>query len=285
MIKEQSEFTLVGHSGPVFSVSISLDDKFILSGSLDCTVRRWSMQTRSCMVVYHSHQYPVWDVKFAPLGHYFASCSNDRTACIWNMKEHRPLRILAGHISDVECVEFHPNMHYVATGSSDKQVRLWSVETGDCVRLMFTLASAVRSLAFTKSGSHLITGNDKGSLVIFDLNRGSPIDIIQTCQQRAIWSIDVCWDDSLIAIGTEVGSIELYSVKKILARAEQAHRDQAAGGTGDIGESHTQLRGTQVSSAQPLQQPNAPASAPQQLLSKTTHPAFVRCYQTKGSGV
>ena len=31
MIKEQSEFTLVGHSGPVFSVSISLDDKFISS--------------------------------------------------------------------------------------------------------------------------------------------------------------------------------------------------------------------------------------------------------------
>ncbi len=94
---------------------------------------------------------------------------------------HTPLRIFVGHIADVECVEFHPNMHYVATGSSDKQVRLWSVETGDCVRLMFTVASAVRSLAFTKSGTHLIAGNDKGTLVIFDLNKGSPIDIIQTC--------------------------------------------------------------------------------------------------------
>lgn len=94
------------------------------------------------------------------------------------MKEHVPKRILAGHIADVECIQFHPNMHYVATGSSDKQVRLWSVETGECVRLMFTLASAVRSLAFTKGGSHLIAGNDKGTLVIFDLKRGAPIDII-----------------------------------------------------------------------------------------------------------
>ena len=57
-------------------------------------------------------------------------------------------------------------------------MRLWSVETGECVRLMFTLASAVRSLAFTKSGSHLIAGNDKGALVIFDLKKGQPIDII-----------------------------------------------------------------------------------------------------------
>ena len=36
----------------------------------------------------------------------------------------------------------------------------------------------------------------------------------------------MCWDDSVLAIGTEVGSIELYSVKKILTRAEQALRDQ-----------------------------------------------------------
>jgi len=94
------------------------------------------------------------------------------------MKVHTPLRIFAGHIADVEVVEFHPNMHYVATGSSDKQIRLWSIQTGECVRLMFTVAGAVRSMAFTKSGAHLIAGNDKGTIVVFDLNRGKPIDII-----------------------------------------------------------------------------------------------------------
>ena len=104
LVKEQSEFTLVGHAGPVFAVSISLDEKFLISGSQDCTIRRWSLQTRSCLVVYHGHQFPVWDVKFAPLGYYFASCSNDRTANVWNMKQHTPVRIFAGHMSDVECI-------------------------------------------------------------------------------------------------------------------------------------------------------------------------------------
>lgn len=104
LVKEQSEFALVGHAGPVFAVSISLDEKFLISGSQDCTIRRWSLQTRSCLVVYHGHQFPVWDVKFAPLGYYFASCSNDRTANVWNMKQHTPVRIFAGHMSDVECI-------------------------------------------------------------------------------------------------------------------------------------------------------------------------------------
>lgn len=43
VLREQMDFTLVGHSGPVYSVSVSLDDKYILSGSHDCTVRRWSV--------------------------------------------------------------------------------------------------------------------------------------------------------------------------------------------------------------------------------------------------
>ena len=55
LLKQYSEFSLVGHTGPVYAVSISLDEKFIVSGSQDCTVRRWSVQTRQCLVVYHSH--------------------------------------------------------------------------------------------------------------------------------------------------------------------------------------------------------------------------------------
>ena len=161
-LQEKSEFTLVGHCGPVYSVHISIDDKFLISGSQDCSIRRWSLQTRSCLVVYQAHNFPVWQVKFSPLGYYFASASNDRTACIWNMKKHLPARILVGHMCDVESLEFHPNAHYLATGSSDRQVRLWSVETGECVRLFFTVPSAITCMRFMRGGSHLICANENG---------------------------------------------------------------------------------------------------------------------------
>jgi hypothetical protein len=49
----------------------------------------------------------------------------------------------------------------------------------------------------------------------------------------------VCWDDALISIGTEVGSIELYSIKKILMRAEQAQREQKSENPADNQEFRT----------------------------------------------
>ena len=33
ILNERSEFSLIGHSGPVYSVHISIDDKFLISGS------------------------------------------------------------------------------------------------------------------------------------------------------------------------------------------------------------------------------------------------------------
>lgn len=169
IIEKMSEFTFVGHSGPVYSTSIMLDDKYMVSGSHDCTIRLWSLLSRQCLVVYQTHQMPVWSVRFSPLGYHFASASNDRTACVFDMRQHTPVRIFAGHLADVTAVEWHPNCLYIATGSSDCQLRIWSVETGECERAMFTCESAVRSLKFTRAGLHLFAGNDQGQFVLFDV--------------------------------------------------------------------------------------------------------------------
>lgn len=94
--------TLFGHSGPVYSVSFSPDRTLLLSCSEDATIRLWSLQIWTCLVVYKGHMLPVWDVKFSPLGYYFASCGNDRTARLWATDHYQPLRIFAGHFSDVD---------------------------------------------------------------------------------------------------------------------------------------------------------------------------------------
>lgn len=93
---------LVGHSGPVYGLSFSPDNKYLVSCSEDKTARLWSTQTFSNLVVYKGHNSPVWDVDFGPFGFYFATASHDRTARIWSCDHINPLRIFAGHLSDVD---------------------------------------------------------------------------------------------------------------------------------------------------------------------------------------
>ncbi len=66
IVKKQRKFRLFGHSDAVFSLSISPDKKYIISGSYDETIRLWSIYTKSSLVVYKGHFSPVLSVKFSP---------------------------------------------------------------------------------------------------------------------------------------------------------------------------------------------------------------------------
>lgn len=131
---------LVGHSGPVYSTSLSPDGQYLLSGSEDCTARLWNLETKKNIVIYKGHNYPIWDVSFAPLGFYFATASHDATARLWCTQQIAPLRMFVGHNSDVDVVKFHPNCNYIATGSRCVHRRAQRLNAREC-----TLASSAPS--------------------------------------------------------------------------------------------------------------------------------------------
>ncbi|XP_066156213.1 transcription initiation factor TFIID subunit 5 [Euwallacea fornicatus] len=168
----ESVRSLCGHSGPVYSVSFSPDRTVLLSASEDTSIRLWSLQIWTCLVVYKGHMFPVWDVKFSQLGYYFASCSYDRTARLWATDHYQPLRIFGGHFSDVDCVQFHPNSNYIATGSSDRRVCLWDISTGNHVRLMTGHKQPIQALAFSVCGRFLASAGADCTVLIWDLSHG-----------------------------------------------------------------------------------------------------------------
>ncbi|CAH0557206.1 unnamed protein product [Brassicogethes aeneus] len=168
----ESSRSLYGHAGPVYSVSFSPDKTLLLSCSEDTTIRLWSIQIWTCLVVYKGHMFPVWDVKFSPLGYYFATASYDRTARLWATDHYSPLRLFAGHFSDVDCIQFHPNSNYIATGSSDRRVCLWDCTTGNHVRLMTGHKSPVQVLAFSVCGRFLASAGTDCKVLVWDLSHG-----------------------------------------------------------------------------------------------------------------
>ena len=99
---------LIGHSGPVYSVSFdplsgsAAPPRYLLSSSADATARLWSMDTLTNVVAYRGHHGPVWDAQWSPMGIYFATGGRDRTARLWSTDRISALRVYAGHLSDVD---------------------------------------------------------------------------------------------------------------------------------------------------------------------------------------
>jgi transcription initiation factor TFIID subunit 5 len=177
---------LIGHSAPVYSVSFSPsimgpDDtdasvastapRLLLSCSSDKTIRLWSLETWTCLIVYKGHEGPIWNVRWSPFGHYFATCGWDKTVRVWAQDHISYLRMMVGHDSSVVQIAWHPNGAYVFSASDehDKSVRMWSFVSGECVRVFAGHTDFPSALECSPNGKILASADGSGTIILWDL--------------------------------------------------------------------------------------------------------------------
>jgi len=83
----------MGHTEKITCLSFSSDEYYILSGSVDRSVRLWCVRTKSCLCHYRGHSKTIWDVNFSQSGYYFLSGSADGLMMLWKTDEPQVQRI------------------------------------------------------------------------------------------------------------------------------------------------------------------------------------------------
>ncbi|KAI8644361.1 WD40-repeat-containing domain protein [Parasitella parasitica] len=203
---------LIGHAGPVYGLSFSHDNQYLISCSEDQTVRLWSLESFTNLVCYKSHNYPIWDVEFGPHGFYFATASLDKTARLWSCDHVNPLRIFAGHLSDVNTVRFHPNSKYIVTGSSDNTARLWDVQRGTCVRVFTGHTGSVHAVAISPNGRLMASGGEDQSIMLWDLGSGKRLKTM-TGHTGFIYTVSFNSESTVLVSGGADGTVRAWDVK------------------------------------------------------------------------
>ncbi|GAA5987669.1 hypothetical protein JCM10908_007161 [Rhodotorula pacifica] len=210
---------LIAHSGPVYSLSFdpvpgpAAPPRYLLSSSADCTVRLWSLETYTNLVVYRGHREPVWAVEWGPRGVYFATASRDRTARLWITDKVNAVRIFAGHLSDVNCLSFHPNSLYLATGSSDRTCRLWDVQKGHCVRVFIGHRAAVQVVKISPDGRYLASAGDDGLILLWSLATGQRVKTFWGHPEGAtIQSLSWSCESTVIVSGASDETVRVWDV-------------------------------------------------------------------------
>ena len=215
---------LYGHSGPVYAVSFSpgiktsdplgpaTHSRLLLSSSADKSVRLWSIDQWSCLVVYKGHNHPVWDVTWGPFGYYFLTGSHDRTCRLWSSDHIAFLRLFVGHDQDVDTVCFHPNGAYVFSGSSDKTIRMWAVTNGYPVRMFTGHSGNITSMACSPSGKILASADDAGTIILWDLGPGKLLKRMRGHAKGGIWSLSFSVESTILVSGGADGTVRVWDV-------------------------------------------------------------------------
>ena len=80
---------------------------FLLSASMDHTVKLWDMNMPKSRFTFRSHVDSVNSVEFAPYSQRFVSGSGDKTVSMWDIRTSTCVQTFYGHNNSVSSTKFN----------------------------------------------------------------------------------------------------------------------------------------------------------------------------------
>ncbi|KAF4034972.1 WD domain G-beta repeat [Phytophthora infestans] len=218
---------LVGHVASVCAL-VAHDDRFIVSCSVDGSVKVWSQVTLECLQTIYGHGDVVSCLDLN--GRWLVSGSHDNTLRLYDCttSSFRLLYILtghSGHVTQVRLLSSLPNC--ILSCSDDNALRLWNAELG---QLLYELrAHHSRVTCVDVQPSHICSGAADGSVCFWDVSslrlsltplsdlpctgiyyvhKSTVQCIIDMGSSRTTVNSELC---SVVVTGSNDGTIQLFS--------------------------------------------------------------------------
>ncbi|MDR1912638.1 MAG: caspase family protein [Helicobacteraceae bacterium] len=205
--------TFTGHSSLVNSVAFSADNRYVLSGSDDNTVRLWDIKTGKEIRRFTGHSSSVYSVAFSADGKYALSGSGDKTVRLWDIKTGKEIRRFTGHSSSVYSVAFSFDSRYALSGSADKTVRLWDIKTGKEIRRFTGHSDWVSSVAFSADGKYALSGSYDETVRLWDTQTGKEIRRFAGQGDGRIYSVAFSFDGKYALSGSGDKTVRLWDIQ------------------------------------------------------------------------
>ena len=119
---------LKGHREWVTALCCSADQRYVMSGGADRTLRLWETMSGRCVLMCEGHSKAVTSVSLTFDGRFALSGSLDGTVKVWELATGRCLRTLQGHVGPVHSVCVGEDGRCAVSGGEDGTVRVWDLD-------------------------------------------------------------------------------------------------------------------------------------------------------------
>ncbi|XP_034042043.1 WD repeat-containing protein 3 [Thalassophryne amazonica] len=212
--------TLEAHDGAVWSLCLAPDQRGIVTGSADKTVKFWEFELikdkdtgQKRLTMKHTRtlqlEEDVLCVKFSPDHRLLAVSLLDCTVKVFYTDTLKFFLSLYGHKLPVLCLDITHDSTLIATGSADRNVKIWGLDFGDCHRSMFAHDDSVMFLQFVPKTHLFFTAGKDKKIKQWDADK---FELIQTLEghHREVWCLALSPNGDYLVSSSHDKSLRLW---------------------------------------------------------------------------
>jgi WD40 repeat protein len=168
--ESDARFVLAGHTGTVWSVAVSRDDRRLVTAGVDGFLKVWDTATGACVTNLAGFGKMLHATSFSPDGQTLASGGRDFLVTLWDWPSGKIRRRLIGHRNAIRTLAFSADGRHLASAGEDAQIRIWRVDEGTEVARLDEDMS-IETVSFSADGRWLAAAGTDANLHLWDVDR------------------------------------------------------------------------------------------------------------------
>ncbi|XP_067301087.1 WD repeat-containing protein 3 [Pseudorasbora parva] len=213
--------TTDAHDGALWSMCLSPDQRGIVTGGADKTVKFWDFELikdqdsgkNKRLTVKHTRTLQLDEdvlcVRYSPDQRLLAVSLLDCTVKIFYTDTLKFFLSLYGHKLPVLCLDISHDSALIATGSADRNVKIWGLDFGDCHRSMFAHDDSVMFLQFVPKTHLFFTAGKDRRIKQWDADKFEHIQTLEG-HHREVWCLAISPNGDHIVSSSHDKSLRLW---------------------------------------------------------------------------
>ncbi|KAI4898120.1 hypothetical protein NFI96_015384 [Prochilodus magdalenae] len=213
--------TTEAHNGALWSICLSPDQRGIVTGGADKTVKFWDFELikdnesgpKKRLTVKHTRTLQLDEdvlcVRYSPDQRLLAVSLLDCTVKIFYTDTLKFFLSLYGHKLPVLCMDISHDSALIATGSADRNVKVWGLDFGDCHRSMFAHDDSVMFLQFVPKTHLFFTAGKDRKIKQWDADKFEHIQTLEG-HKGEVWCLAISPNGDHIVSSSHDKSLRLW---------------------------------------------------------------------------
>ena len=169
LVKERE---LTGHTDIITGLESISSMGFLLSSSLDASVRMYDLQGGVEKNRFIGHRAGVVAIAYSNEYRFLLSAGSDHQVCVWSPFADKVVYSLRGHNAPLIGVQFVPGTPQIVTADADGWMKIWDARNFSCCQTFFTMSSLTSFTACSQRHKRIVVVGKSHELCIYEQEGG-----------------------------------------------------------------------------------------------------------------